>query len=159
MKDVQLKIDMKFAQLDELDEMDRMLVEKAIYATNHSYAKYSHFCVGSALLLEDGQVILGANQENAVYTVGLCAERTALFAAQAQFPDVAHVAIAIAARNENGLVKSPVSPCGSCRQVMVEVEERFKRNLRILLYGTNGVYIVNSVKDLMPLTFVDESMR
>ena len=159
MKDVQLKIDMKFAQLDELDEMDRMLVEKAIYATNHSYAKYSHFCVGSALLLEDGQVILGANQENAVYTVGLCAERTALFAAQAQFPDVAHVAIAIAARNENGLVKSPVSPCGSCRQVMVEVEERFKRNLRILLYGTDGVYIVNSVKDLMPLTFVDESMR
>ncbi len=159
MKDVQLKIDMKFAQLDELDNDDRILVEKAIGATDRSYAKYSHFNVGAALRLANGEIVLGANQENAVFTVGLCAERTAIFAAQVQHPDQPVVAIAIAARNQTGLMRLPVSPCGSCRQVMSEVEERYQQPMRILLYGTDGVYIVKSVKDLLPLCFVDESMR
>lgn len=159
MKDVQLKIDMKFAQLDELDNDDRILVEKAIGATDRSYAKYSHFNVGAALRLANGEIVLGANQENAVFTVGLCAERTAIFAAQVQHPDQPVVAIAIAARNQTGLMRLPVSPCGSCRQVMSEIEERYQQPMRILLYGTDGVYIVKSVKDLLPLCFVDESMR
>ena len=159
MKDIQLKIDLKFAQLDELDADDRTLVEKAVEATGRSYAKYSNFNVGAALRLANGEIILGANQENAVFTVGLCAERTAIFAAQVRYPDQPVVAIAIAARNANGLMRLPVSPCGSCRQVMSEVEERYGQPMRILLYGTDGVYIVNSVKDLLPLCFVDESMR
>jgi len=159
MKDIQLKIDMQFAQLDELDADDRLLVEKAIGATERSYAIYSHFHVGAALRLANGEIILGANQENAVFTVGLCAERTAVFAAQVQYPDQPVVAIAIAARNENGLMRFPVSPCGSCRQVISEVEERYKQPVRILLYGTDGVYIIRSVKDLLPLCFDDGSMR
>ncbi len=159
MKDIQLKIDLKFAQLDELDADDRTLVEKAVEATGRSYAKYSNFNVGAALRLANGEIILGANQENAVFTVGLCAERTAIFAAQVKYPDQPVMAIAIAARNANGLMRLPVSPCGSCRQVMSEVEERYGQPMRILLYGTDGVYIVNSVKDLLPLCFVDESMR
>ena len=159
MKDIQLKINLKFAQLDELDADDRVLVEKAVEATGRSYAKYSNFNVGAALRLANGEIILGANQENAVFTVGLCAERTAIFAAQVKYPDQPVMAIAIAARNANGLMRLPVSPCGSCRQVMSEVEERYGQPMRILLYGTDGVYIVNSVKDLLPLCFVDESMR
>ena len=159
MKDIQLKINLKFAQLDELDADDRTLVEKAVEATGRSYAKYSNFNVGAALRLANGEIILGANQENAVFTVGLCAERTAIFAAQVKYPDQPVMAIAIAARNANGLMRLPVSPCGSCRQVMSEVEERYGQPMRILLYGTDGVYIVNSVKDLLPLCFVDESMR
>ena len=159
MKDIQLKIDLKFAQLDELDADDRTLVEKAVEATGRSYAQYSNFNVGAALRLANGEIILGANQENAVFTVGLCAERTAIFAAQVKYPDQPVMAIAIAARNANGLMRLPVSPCGSCRQVMSEVEERYGQPMRILLYGTDGVYIVNSVKDLLPLCFVDESMR
>lgn len=159
MKDIQLKINLKFAQLDELDADDRTLVEKAVEATGRSYAKYSNFNVGAALRLANGEIILGANQENAVFTVGLCAERTAIFAAQVRYPDQPVMAIAIAARNANGLMSLPVSPCGSCRQVMSEVEERYGQPMRILLYGTDGVYIVNSVKDLLPLCFVDESMR
>ena len=159
MKDIQLKINLKFAQLDELDADDRTLVEKAVEATGRSYAKYSNFNVGAALRLANGEIILGANQENAVFTVGLCAERTAIFAAQVRYPDQPVMAIAIAARNVNGRMRLPVSPCGSCRQVMSEVEERYGQPMRILLYGTDGVYIVNSVKDLLPLCFVDESMR
>ena len=159
MKDIQLKIDLKFAQIDELDADDRALVEKAVEATGRSYAKYSNFNVGAALRLANGEIILDANQDNAVFTVGLCAERTDIFAAQDKYPDQPVMAIAIAARNANGLMRLPVSPCGSCRQVMSEVEERYGQPIRILLYGTDGVYIVNSVKDLLPLCFVDESMR
>ncbi len=159
MKDIQLTINLQFAQLDELSDDDRALVLAAIQATERSYAKYSNFNVGAALRLANGTVILGANQENAVFTVGLCAERTAIFAAQVQYPDQPVVAMAIAAKNQNGMMRVPVSPCGSCRQVMSEVEERYKQPMRILLYGTDGIYIVRSVKDLLPLCFDDGSMR
>ncbi len=159
MKNIQLTINIQRAQLEELSEEDRVLVEKAIKATDNSYAKYSHFRVGAALLLADGSVVPGANQENAVFPLGLCAERTAIFAAQAQRPDQAIVALAVAARNEEGLMRNPVSPCGSCRQVILEMEERYHRPVRLLLYGTDGVLVVDSVRDLLPLCFVDESMR
>ena len=110
-------------------------------------------------MLADGSVVIGANQENAVFPLGLCAERNAIFAAQAQRPDQALLKLAIAARNDNGLVATPVSPCGSCRQVILEMEERYKQPIRILLYGTNGVYVINSVRDLLPLCFLDDSMK
>lgn len=90
---------MDFVQPNELTPADRALVEKAIEATNNSYAKYSHFYVGAALRLEDGQIVIGANQENAAFPSGLCAERTAIFAAQAQHPQLATTTLAIAARN------------------------------------------------------------
>ena len=159
MKDIEIKINYQFMTLDELDGEDRMLVETAIKATDNSNAKYSHFCVGAALLLEDGSVVVGANQENAVFPLGLCAERTAIFAAQAQTPQLAMKKLAVAARNEQGLVRNPVSPCGSCRQVMLEMEDRYKQPIKILLYGTDGVFVVDSARDLLPLCFLDESMK
>ena len=159
MKNIDLTIQFQFCQLDELNETERMLVEKAIMATDNSYAIYSNFHVGAAVLLDDGSVIIGANQENAAFPSGLCAERTAIFAAQAQYPQKAVAMLAIAAKNEHGLVATPVSPCGACRQVILEVDERYQKPIRILLYGTDGVYVINSIKDLMPLCFLDSDMR
>ncbi|MBP5387930.1 MAG: cytidine deaminase [Prevotella sp.] len=159
MKDIEMKFNIVLAKLDELAADDQELVQMAMKATDNSYAKYSHFRVGAALLLADGSVVIGANQENAVFPLGLCAERTAIFAAQAQRPDQPILKIAIAAQNANGFMANPVSPCGSCRQVILEMEERYEQPIRILLYGTTGVYVINSVRDLLPLCFIDESMR
>lgn len=150
---------MEFAQLNELSESDKELVERAVGATKNSYANYSHFYVGAALRLADGRIVIGANQENAAFPSGLCAERSAIFAAQSQMPDQAIIALAIAARNDNGLMEKPISPCGACRQVILEMEDRYHKPVRILLYGTSGVYIIRSVKDLLPLTFVDADMH
>ena len=158
MKNVKIEINITFCSYEELEIGDRELVDKAIEATANSYAKYSHFHVGAAIRLADGRIMIGANQENAAFPSGLCAERTAIFAAQAQFPEQAITALAIAAKNENGLVPTPVSPCGACRQVILEMEDRYKRPVRILLYGTKGVYVIQSVNDLMPLSFVENDM-
>ena len=159
MEKIQLKINIQRAKLEELPSDEQELVKTAIKATDNSNAKYSHFRVGAALLLGDGSVVIGANQENAVFPLGLCAERTAIFAAQAQRPDQTILKLAIAARNEEGLMRNPVSPCGSCRQVILEMEERYHQPIRILLYGRDGVYAVDSVRDLLPLCFIDASMR
>ena len=159
MEEIKLQTTFCFAQPEELSEDDKQLVERAIDATASSYSPYSHFAVGAALRLSDGTIVIGSNQENAAFPSGLCAERTAIFAAGATHPDKAVTALAIAARNEAGLTADPVSPCGACRQVILEVEQRYNCAVRILLYGTNGVYIINSIRDLLPLCFVDESMR
>ena len=159
MEEIKLQTTFCFAQPEELSEDDKQLVERAIEATASSYSPYSHFAVGAALRLSDGTIVIGSNQENAAFPSGLCAERTAIFAAGATHPDKAVTALAIAARNEAGLTAEPVSPCGACRQVILEVEQRYNCAVRILLYGTNGVYIINSIRDLLPSSFVDESMR
>ncbi|MGM9711229.1 MAG: cytidine deaminase [Prevotella sp.] len=159
MKEIKLQTTIRLAQSEELSEEDRLLVQRAIEATASSYSPYSHFAVGAALRLTDGTIVIGSNQENAAFPSGLCAERTAIFAAGATHPDQAVTTLAIAARNEAGLTAEPASPCGACRQVILEVEQRYKCPVRILLYGTNGVYIINSVRELLPLCFVDESMR
>ena len=159
MEEIKLEIKMDFAQMDELNDIEQQLIKRAIEATHNSYANYSHFYVGAALLLENGEIMIGANQENAAFPSGLCAERTAIFAAQANHPEQKITTLAIAARNENGLLKSPITPCGACRQVILEIEDRYKSPVRILLYGTEGVYIIKSVKDLLPLCFVDENMH
>ena len=101
------------------------------------------------------QIVIGANQENAAFPSGLCAERTALFAAQAHYPDQPVLALAIAARNAVGLTAQPVTPCGACRQVALEVEDRYQQPI----YGTEGVYVVGSMHDLVPLSFSDGAMR
>ena len=150
---------MQFCSMEELSVDERELVEAAIKATDNSYAKYSHFHVGAALRLADGSIVIGANQENAAFPSGLCAERSAIFAAQSQKPHEAITMLAIAAKNSNGLMPDPISPCGACRQVMLEMEDRYQRPLEVLLYGTRGIYRVQSVKDLMPLIFVDSNMH
>lgn len=159
MKDIIIKSTIHEYQMDELDEREQQLIATAIDATEKSYAPYSKFYVGAAVLLENGAEVIGCNQENAAYPSGLCAERTALFAANAQYPDQPVIALAIAARNENGLMKSPITPCGACRQVILEVEHRYKKPIKILLYGTDGIYAVDSVNALMPLQFISESMK
>lgn len=156
MKDLELKTTIAEYQFEELSKEDQHLIERAIEATNRSYAPYSKFCVGAALLLNNGETIIGCNQENAAFPAGLCAERTAIFAAGAQYPDVPVKSLAIAARTPKGMLQAePVSPCGFCRQVLIETETRFKQGVRLLLYGTNKVYVVDSIMQLMPLSFTE----
>lgn len=147
---------MQECTLEELSAEERHVVELAIEATERSYAPYSNFHVGAAVLLDNGVEIMGCNQENAAFPVGLCAERTAIYAAGAQYPNVPVNVLAIAARGTDGeLVAEPVSPCGSCRQVMVETEHRSGRELVILLYGRNRILRINGIRELMPLTFTE----
>ena len=159
MKKIIIKSELSLLKFEELDDMSKALVKNAIEATDKSYSPYSHFKVGAALRLEDGTIVIGANQENAAFPVTMCAERAAIFNAQSNHPELAITAIAIAAKNIEGQVKTPVSPCGSCRQVILEMEQRYQRNIKILLCGTDGIYVIDSIKDLLPLSFVDESMH
>ena len=159
MKELNLDAKIQFCQMEELSEDDQRLVNKAIEATQNSYAPYSNFHVGACLRTADGMEMIGANQENAAFPSGLCAERSAIFAAQSQHPESAIVALAIAARNEEGLMAKPVSPCGACRQVILEMEDRYQCDVRILLYGTEGIYVIPNVKTLLPLHFVDSCMK
>jgi cytidine deaminase len=159
MKKIDINVQVQYFQMEELSADEQRLVQLAIKATENSYAPYSHFCVGAGIRLENGMEIMGANQENAAFPSGLCAERTAIFGAQAQYPDQHIEAIAIAAKNADGLMAKPVSPCGSCRQVMLEIEDRYKKPMKVYLYGTEGVYVIQSVKDLLPLCFVDADMH
>lgn len=159
MRKFNINITVTHCEFEELPDADQELVCRAIDATGNSYAEYSHFHVGAALRLGNGNIVIGANQENVAFPSGLCAERTAIFAAQANFPDQPVEALAIAARNAKGLVDEPVSPCGACRQVMVGVEDRYGQPMRVLLYGKRGVYIVKSVRDLLPLSFADDNME
>ena len=115
--------------------------------------------MGAAVRLSDSSIIIGANQENAAFPSGLCAERTAIFAAQAQHPELSIEALAIAAKNSNGLMPEPVTPCGSCRQVVLQIEERYHKPLAILLYGTKRVFRFHSIRDLLPFCFIDECMK
>jgi cytidine deaminase len=155
MNPIELTINNQFCQYDELRDADQKMIQEAIKATEGSYAKYSHFNVGAAVLLDDGTVVRGANQENAAFPSGLCAERVALFAAQAHYPEMPVKTLAIAAKNEHGLTPKPVSPCGACRQVMIETETRFDTPIRILLYGKNRIYVMDGIKNLMPLSFTE----
>lgn len=156
MKELEIRPKIWEAQMDELTAEERSLVELAQEGTNRSYSPYSHFHVGAALRLQNGVTFIGCNQENAAFPSGICAERSALFAAGAQYPDQPVVMLAIAARNEEGVfTEHPVSPCGPCRQVLIETETRFHHPVRILLYGQRCVYVVDSIKQLMPLSFTE----
>ena len=110
-------------------------------------------------MLADGKVVGGCNQENAAYPSGLCAERTALFAAGAQYPDVPVKALAIAAYTDGHFTEDPVSPCGACRQVMLETEHRYKQPMRVLLFGANHVYEFDSAESLLPFSFISEDLK
>ncbi len=156
MKDLDIKATIQVAQMNELTDEEQSLIELAIEATSRSYAPYSHFHVGAALKLENGETFIGCNQENAAFPAGICAERTAIFAAGAQYPNQPVLMLAIAARNSEGeLSAEPVSPCGTCRQVMIETETRFQHPVRILLYGSKYVYVLDGIKQLMPLSFTE----
>jgi len=148
-----------FCTLEELPETEKILIEQAKSASSKAYAPYSNFLVGAAVLLENGEIITGNNQENAAYPSGLCAERTAMFYANANYPDVAVTTLAVAAQNANGFLKDPIAPCGSCRQVLLETEQRYGKKLRILLYGEAEIAILETVYDLLPLSFGIEALK
>ena len=156
MEERTLKSTLRVAQFEELSADEQRVVEVAKQSTYNSYAPYSHFHVGAALLLKNGTIIPGCNQENAAFPAGICAERAALFAAGAQYPDQPVLLLAIAVRNSKGdFLEEPASPCGPCRQVIIETETRFKQEVRILLYGTKHTYILDGIKQLMPLSFTE----
>lgn len=139
----------------ELEAKDAELLLQAHEAALNSYAPYSQFHVGAAVRLANGVIVKGCNIENAAYPSGLCAERVALFSAQAQYPDVAVEAIAITAQSEQNPVEEPVPPCGSCRQVMVETEQRSQRPMRIICQGHTGpIFVFDGIETLMPFIFL-----
>lgn len=140
-------------QPEELFKGQQILIERAKEAVGNAYAPFSHFYVGAAVELENGEIITGSNQENQAFPSGLCAERVALFYANSQYPDVPVRAIAIAAFTSGGYLTTPIAPCGACRQVMLESEIRFDKDITVLLYGTEGVYMLENVKQMMPLNF------
>lgn len=130
------------------------LIEAAGLAALKSYSRYSRFQVGAALLLNNGVIVTGSNQENAVYPCGLCAERVTAFAASAQYPEVPFNKIAVTAINPVEPLKMPVSPCGSCRQALYEYEQKFNQPVEVILSGQEGpVYHFKSVADMLPYTF------
>jgi cytidine deaminase len=144
----------RYTRLEELSGQQVQLVRSAIEAAGKAYAPYSSYRVGAALLLENGEIITGNNQENAAYPSGMCAERVALFYAGSRFPEVAVTSLAIAALREGTIQEEPVTPCGGCRQVMWEKESQGKRPMEVILYGANHIHVISRAMDLLPLPFL-----
>ncbi|GET32204.1 cytidine deaminase [Prolixibacter bellariivorans] len=159
MKEIVFRIALtEYSGIDELPVTEQKLLQKAREAAKDAYSPYSGFKVGSAVLLENGQTITGNNQENAAYPSGLCAERTALFYASAQFPNVPVSMIAVSALKQELLVDNTVKPCGSCRQVMAEFEDRFEKPIRIILDGHDRIEVLDGIDNLLPLRFRKEAL-
>ena len=144
---------MEYASMEELPAQDRLLANAAVEAVALSYAPYSNFNVGAAVMFEDGEIVKGANQQNAAYPSGLCAERTALFYASASRPDKAMTGIAIAAGQNGKICKSPATPCGACRQVMAQYQTKSGKSMSVLLVGADKIWRFEKVDDLLPLIF------
>ena len=151
-------ISTEYKKLSELPDEFQDIVKKARKSSEDAYAPYSHFSVGAAVLLVNGETVIGNNQENADFTDGLCAERVALFAAHSVFPKIPVEAIAVSAKNKNGLIPGPSSPCGSCRQVLIESETRFKRKIKIILDGADKIVILEGSENLLPFAFKPDSL-
>ncbi len=143
-----------YDSLNELKNDDQNLMSAAVKARQRAYAPYSSFNVGASVLLENGEIIEGNNQENASYPSGLCAERVAVFYAGAKYPGMKIKAIAITAASINHEVSEPAAPCGNCRQAISEYEFRQQEPIKILLMGETGSVIeCHSLADLLPLGF------
>ncbi len=145
-----------FVEYDAPEQMspaDQELISKAIAATSTSYSPYSHFKVGAAVRLENDTIVSGSNQENIAYPSGLCAERTAMFYASAQYPGIAMKTIAIAAVQNGALLSDPATPCGSCRQVMAEYQTRSGKPLEVILVGSNHIWKFPDIDSLLPFIF------
>jgi cytidine deaminase len=159
MKEREIQIRYKEFGHDEISAEDKHLVEVALNAAKNAYAPYSHFRVGAAVLLSDGTVVSGNNQENAAYPSGLCAERVALFYANSNYPDKSVDCITIVViDSENNIIPQLVSPCGACRQVIAETEMRYKKEIQILLVSKNTILEFKSIEDLLPLSFKQKDL-
>lgn len=155
MKEREIKFTLReFKDVAELDKKDAELLAAAKGGIKDAYAPYSGFRVAAALLLENGQIITGTNQENASYPTGICAEGTALSAASSVYPNVRILKIAITVKSKLRVCNQPLAPCGICRQRLLEYETRFNSDIEIIMMGEEGeIYMVKSVKDILPLYF------
>lgn len=150
----QIRIDYEeYVSVEEMSVSDRDLCRAAVEALNGSYAPYSHFHVGAAVRLSDGTVVRGANQENAAYPSGLCAERTAMFAAGANYPDKDIESIAVVARQDGRICSDPAAPCGACRQVMAQYQTKSGKPMSVILVGASRIMKFARVDDILPLIF------
>ena len=149
-----------FNSINELSESDQLLCNKAKSALATSHSPYSKFKVGTAIALRDGQVVLGSNQENVAYPSGLCAERVALFNIGANYPNAVVKTMAITAQTENFKIVNPITSCGGCLQVMIEIEKRQNSPIEVLFYCIDGEILkVKSVKSLLPFGFVEDRLE
>lgn len=143
----------------ELNDSDAKLLQLARQITAKAYAPYSKFYVGAAALLANGEILLGTNQENASYPVGICAERVLLGTAATLHPDVAVTAMAVSFNTAKEKSDHPISPCGMCRQSLLEYETRFKHPIRLIMGGMEGpVHVVGAAKQLLPFAFTSEEL-
>ncbi len=155
MKELNLNISVRvFEGIQSLAPADAALIQAAKAVLNNSYSPYSSFKVAAAVLLENGEILTGTNQENASFPAGICAEGTVLSAVSSIYPHVAVKKLAVTVHSARQHIAHPVAPCGICRQRILEYETRFNSSIEILMMGEEGeVYTVNSIKDLLPLSF------
>ncbi|MDR0506170.1 MAG: cytidine deaminase [Dysgonamonadaceae bacterium] len=153
MKNLNIAAKIIICDYKELNSIEKNVVNYAKEMLKNSYSPYSSFRVGAAVLLSNNEIISGSNQENAAYPSGLCAERTALFYANSKFPDESVSIIAVAAFYKGDYTKEPVTPCGACRQVIMETQNRYNSPVKLILYGKEKIYKVETISDLLPLAF------
>ena len=153
MTDRKLILSYKEYTFDELSGEDRQLVEAAVGAMRNAYSPYSNFKVGAAVRLSDGSIVIGSNQEDAAYPSGLCAERTAMFAASAQHPELDIRSLAVAGGLDGQLEEVPASPCGACRQVMAQYQRKAGAPMSVLVVGAECVWKFDRVDGLLPFIF------
>ena len=153
----EIKIETKLAVFETIEELPteiQSLMEQAVGVRKNAYAPYSKFRVGAAILLDNGKVVLGSNQENAAYPSGLCAERVAIFQAGAIYPDAKIMKLALTAASDVNVTSTPIPPCGACRQSIAEYELKQDFPIEIYFMGETGmIYKSDSLKNLLPFTF------
>ncbi len=161
MKNIEIHCSLtEYENQEELSKDDRDLLVEAKASMNKAYAPYSHFHVGAAIMLENGIILRGNNQENASYPIGLCAERVAIFAAGANYPNVKIKAMAITANSDHFHVNKPITPCGACRQAIAEYEHRYQQDIRLIMTGEAGkVLIAENVSNLLPYQFTADDLQ
>lgn len=143
----------EYGSIEELEPKDRELAEAAVKAMNNAYAPYSHFHVGAAVRISNGDIVQGSNQENAAFPSGLCAERTALFAAGAKYPDKDFLSIALAGGVYGQLGEHPATPCGACRQVMAQYQAKSGNPLSVIMVAKGKIWKFEKVDDILPMIF------
>ena len=150
----------EYASIEDLNAADGALLKQARAVTDTAYAPYSKFKVGAVALLANGTQVSGTNQENAAYPVGICAERVLLGSAAVMHPGIAIETIAITYHNTTGASGHPISPCGMCRQALVEFEDRTQHPIRLILSGMEGkVLIIQQAGSLLPLSFKGNDLK
>lgn len=157
-KKIELEIE-EFDNISELSSTDNDILQEAMKASDNAYAPYSGFRVGAAIRLKSGLILSGNNRENASFPIGTCAENTVIAYAGANYPNDPIICLAICAKVKEEFTPYPVSPCGKCRQIIAEEEDRNNETIRIILYGQEKIEVINGVSTLLPLRFNMEKLK